>query len=413
MNLIVFDCPSGIAGDMVLGAVVDLGVELDDIERTLRTLPLRGWSLRQERVFRNAIAATRVHVDLDEAEEHEHRHLRHVLEILEAGKLPPRALEWATRAFRRLAEAEAAMHDTTVERVHFHEVGAVDAMVDIAGACYGLHVLAERHDVQDFRTSQIRVGRGTVRTQHGAMPVPAPATLRLLEGFPIQFNESDGERVTPTGAALLAALARPLGGQAVRVQRTGYGAGQHEFPDAANVVRLLLGSAEPVSAGTRGVDAQQHGADAGHTGSGRVAVLRTAIDDMVPEFYGHLAARLFADGALDVYLTSIQMKKGRPATEVTVVAPPERAQILCETLLGESTTLGVRIAYEDRMELPRRVVTVATEYGDVEMKLATRPDGSVRSVPEYESVRRVADRARVPLVDVYRAALRADLPGSP
>ena len=421
MNWLVFDCPSGISGDMTLGALVDLGVAFEEIEQALRTLPLEGWSLRQEEVLRNAIAATRVHVDLDEEQEPVHRHLRHVIEILEAGSLPPRALKWACEVFGKLAEAEAAAHRTTIEKVHFHEVGAVDAIVDIAGACFGLHRLCEMHDISGFRTSQIRVGRGTVRTQHGMMPVPPPAALRLLEGFPIQFSETDGERVTPTGAAILATLAEPLGSSAIRVQRSGYGAGSREFPDAANLLRLLICQPESVSTTTQSsaeaqtiVSAQTQPGAAAAAGAalrlGQVAVLKTPIDDMVPEFYGHLTQRLFAAGALDVYLTPIIMKKGRPATEVTMIAEPARIDELAKLLLGESTTLGVRIAYEQRMELPRRMATVSTKYGAVEIKVATRPDGSLRSAPEYESVRRVAEKAAVPLADVYRAALRADVP---
>jgi len=396
MNWLVFDCPSGISGDMTLGALVDLGVPFEELEQMLRTLPVEGWSLRKEEVLRNAIAATRVHVDLDDTQEHAHRHLRHVVEILEAGKLPPRALGWARDVFGKLAEAEAAAHRTTIEKVHFHEVGAVDAIVDIAGACFGLHLLCEMHNVTGFRTSQIRVGRGTVRTQHGMMPVPPPAALRLLEGFPIQFSETDGERVTPTGAAILATLAEPLGTSAIRVQRTGYGAGSREFPDAANLLRILLCTPEPVSAGTQR--------------EGQVAVVKTTIDDMVPEFYGHLTQRLFAEGALDVYLTPIIMKKGRPATEVTMIAEPAEVHGLAKILLAESTTLGVRIAYEERMELPRRKAKVLTEFGEVEIKVATRPDGSLRSAPEYESVRQIAEAAKVPIAEVYRAALQAEIP---
>jgi uncharacterized protein (TIGR00299 family) protein len=368
-------------------------------------------------VFRNAIAATRVHVELDEHHEHAHRHLRHVVDSLEAGSLPPHALQWALAVFRKLAEAEARAHRTTIEKVHFHEVGAVDAIVDIAGACYGLHHLQEMHDISGFRTSQIRVGRGLVGTEHGRMPVPAPATLTLLEGFPIQFSDTDGERVTPTGAALLATLATPLAGAAIRVEQTGYGAGSREFPDAANVLRLLLCSPDGVSTRTQATPdvaiPQQVDNRSGSHGvlrHGQIAVLKTSIDDMVPEFYGHLVQRLFDTGALDVTLTSIQMKKGRPATQVTVIADLQHVQQLKDVLLTESTTLGVRIAYEERVELPRRQARVATEFGEIEIKLATRPDGSVRSVPEYESVRRAAERTKTPLADVYRAALRADIP---
>ncbi|MFQ5599434.1 MAG: nickel pincer cofactor biosynthesis protein LarC [Candidatus Krumholzibacteriia bacterium] len=459
MSWLVFDCPSGISGDMTLGALVDLGLPLDTIAEALRSLPLEGYRLRRSQVTRNSIAAMRVHVEVDGETRHHHRHLHDVIEILESGTLPRRARGWAVAVFRELAEAEAAAHRVPVGQVHFHEVGAVDAIVDIAGTCVGLHLLCEMHGVRTFRTSQIRVGRGSVRTEHGVMPVPPPATLRLLEGFPVQFGDSEGERVTPTGAAILSALTRPLAGAPIRVRATGYGAGSREFADAPNVLRLLLCEPEraaehedlpdwetplPTSgtrrfpgaadvraegAGTAGSDAASSSAAAASSVSpdapgrvseptrpaagegakpGRVGVLATTIDDMVPEFYGHLMARLFAEGALDVFYTPIHMKKDRPATQVTVIAEPEDAHRLADVLLNESSTLGVRIAYEERVELPRRLKTVRTEYGEIRVKVALRPDGKLRSVPEYESVRRAAEAAGVPIADVYGAALRVE-----
>jgi uncharacterized protein (DUF111 family) len=265
------------------------------------------------------------------------------------------------------------------------------------------------------------------------MPVPPPAVLRLLEGMPVQWGEADGERVTPTGAALVAALASPLGDAVVRVRRTGYGAGTRDFADAPNVLRLVLCEGEEAAAvgsgmtadaegyGIPAVSARPSGAASGasnspapgasapltHVRRGRVAVLCTTIDDMVPEFYGHLMERLFASGALDVQYTAVQGKKERPATQVTVIALPEAADRLAGVLLTESTTLGVRLAYEERYELERRAGTVETRYGTIEVKIAVRPDGTTRTTPEYESVRRAAAAAGVPLADVYQEVLRA------
>jgi uncharacterized protein (TIGR00299 family) protein len=419
---------------MTLGALVDLGVPLDEMRAALATLPLSGYTLQADPVHRSAIAATQVRVVMDGAHPHGHdhehdhahghgpghphehahthehtqplRHLHDVLQVLEAGSLPHQALRWASDVFRRLAEAEAAVHRTSIEAVHFHEVGAVDAIVDIAGACFGFDWLRREHGVEQFRIAQLRVGRGNVKTQHGMMPVPPPASLRLLQGLPIQYSPTDGERVTPTGAAILATLATPLAGATIQVAKVGYGAGTREYADAANVMRLLL--CEPVEArrGALAPERKSAHASAGTGGHGHtsVGVLSTTIDDMVPEFYGHVMERLFQAGALDVFYTPVLMKKGRPATQVTVITEPPDAQRLAAVLLTETTTLGVRIAYEERMELPRRSQTVRTEYGVVDVKVAQRPDGSLRCAPEYESVRRVAEAAGVPLADVYHAA---------
>jgi uncharacterized protein (TIGR00299 family) protein len=501
---------------MTLGALVDLGVPLEELRRILSTLPLAGWALRSESVTRNSIAATRVHVDLvktagaglpagrartepahepapghgheeaheprhehhhepghrheqaprheqghrhehehthgdrvshvhphahahDDAHDHDdahahgdtHRHLDEILAILRAGRLTPRALDWATQVFRNLANAEARVHAMPIEAVHFHEVGAVDAIVDIAGACVGLDWLCTQHDVREFRVSQLRVGRGHVHTEHGTMPVPPPAVLRLLEGFPFQWSASDGERVTPTGAAILATLAQPLGDATVRLQASGYGAGAKEFPDTPNVLRLLLvepqapsvaitsgsfrspaASAAVTSKGSAVDATAAAGAPAAATASphihrGRVAVLSTTIDDMQPEFFGHLLSELLAAGALDVQYTPVQMKKARPGTLVTVIAKPEDAERLATLVLQETPTLGMRIAHEERLELERRIVEVQTPYGRAQVKLAVRPDGHSRAIPEYESVRALAAAAHVPIDEVYRAAQQA------
>jgi uncharacterized protein (TIGR00299 family) protein len=469
MSWLVFDCPSGISGDMSLGALVDLGVPLEEIQRLLATLPLSGWQLRAESTTRNSIAATRVHVEVENhepvpepghepAHEHSHEHghehahehahdsrhahehahpqpqathrnLQDVITILRAGALPPRALAWAERVFDTLARAEASVHRQPVDDVHFHEVGAVDAIIDIAGTCIALDWLCTWQDIQHLRVSQLRVGRGQVQTDHGTMPVPAPAVLRLLEGFPVQWSTTDGERVTPTGAAILVALASPLGDAALKVRATGYGAGSKDFRDAPNVLRVLLADGPdvvqqaisppvPAAAPARSPAAPAFSAPAtsfaasgpalpAHVARGRVAVLRTTLDDMVPELFGHLMNRLFDTGALDVQYASVQMKKSRPATQVTVIARPADAETLAAVLLNETTTLGVRVAYEERFELGRRMAEVETPYGAIRVKVSLRPDGRSRPIPEYESVRTAAANAGVPIVDVYQAALRA------
>ncbi len=417
MKWLVFDCPSGIAGDMTLGALVDLGVPLAAIQEALATLPVQGYRLRQSAETCNGIAATQVHVDIEVSEPHTHRHLHDVLGILRAGKLPDRALVWACDTFERLANAEATVHRIPVDRVHFHEVGAVDAIVDIAGACMGLHLLCERHGIEAFRVAQIRVGRGVTHAEHGRLPVPPPAALHLLQGFPIQWSATDGERVTPTGAALLATFAKPLGDTPIRVEAAGYGAGTFRFPDAPNIVRLLVCEPDLAARNTSipalpqaaagPSDASMQAAES--SPRPQVGVLTTTIDDMNPEFYGHVMEKLFIAGALDVYFTSITMKKGRPATQVTVISETVDAHRLADVLLQESSTLGVRIATEERVELPRRLATVQTRFGAITVKTAIRPDGTPRAVPEYESVRRAAEAAGVPLADVYGAALAAEV----
>lgn len=431
MTWLLFDCAAGVSGDMTLGALVDLGVPLQYIRSALESLPLQGWALRAERVTRNGIAATQVHVDIDAGHHtHAHRHLDDILAILRAGKLTPRALAWAESVFGGLADAESAVHGVPVPAVHFHEVGAMDAIVDVAGACVGLDWLCAQEGVVHLRVSQMRLGRGQTRTEHGMMPVPPPAVLRLVEGMPVQWGEADGERVTPTGAAIVRALASPLGNDVVRVVRTGYGAGTRDYADAPNVLRLVLCEGDEEAAvaprGTgKAIPAGPHlpaaapgtppAAPAGaptsprsrdHVRRGRVAVLRTTIDDMVPEIYGHLMDKLFASGALDVQYTAVQAKKERPATQVTVIASPPDADRLAEVLLSESTTLGVRLAYEERYELERRSGSVETRFGTIAVKIAVRPDGTTRVTPEYEDARRAAAAAGVPLDEVFREVLR-------
>ncbi len=397
-----FDCFSGASGDMILGALVDAGLALDDLRRGLAGLPLTGeYALTAETVQRGALRATQVRVEVSDA--HSHRHLADIVAIIEAADLSPSVKEKSLAIFRRLAEAEARIHATSVEQVHFHEVGAVDAIVDIVGAVFGL----ERLGVAQVYVSSLPLGGGQVETSHGMLPLPAPAALELLAlaGAPTRPWPADGfgetssnsvetpgrgvELVTPTGAAILTTLGRFRQPPMV-VTRVGYGAGGRELP-WSNVLRLWLG--EPT------------GQDM--TPATALKVLETNIDDMNPELYGHVMTRLFDAGALDVYLTPIYMKKNRPATMLSAIVRGEDEAALAEVMLRETSTLGVRVRSFYRYEAGREVRQVETAYGPIQVKLKLL-DGRVVSVtPEYESCRRVANEQGVPLAEVYRLAQQA------
>ena len=380
---------------MILGALVDAGLALDDLRRGLAGLPLTGeYALTAETVRRGALRATQVRVEMNDA--HSHRHLADIVAIIEAGDLSPAVEEKSLAIFRRLAEAEARVHGTSVEQVHFHEVGAVDAIVDIVGAVFGL----ERLGVAQVYASPLPLGGGQVETSHGTLPLPAPATLELLAlaGAPTRpFGLSlrtkpwpaDVELVTPTGAAILTTLAQ-FSQPPMRVARVGYGAGGRELP-WSNVLRLWLG--EPT------------GQDM--TPATALKVLETNIDDMNPELYGHVMARLFDAGALDVYLTPIYMKKNRPATMLSAIVRDEDEAVLAEVMLRETSTLGVRVRSFYRYEAGREVRQVETAYGPIQVKLKLLGGRIVSVTPEYESCRRVADDQGVPLAEVYRVAQQA------
>ncbi len=374
---------SGIAGDMTVAALLDLGMPLDALRAVLERLPLRGYTLRTERVERGPFAATRFVVESDE--DHPHRSLRDVEEIIGAGGLPERVAERSRRAFRLLAEAEGAVHGIAPEEVHFHEVGAVDAIVDIVGAAVGF----EHFGVDRIVASRVLLGTGEVECRHGVIPVPGPATLRLLRGFPVRLSEGEGETTTPTGAAILAAFAEPLVAEAGVAGRTGIGAGTRDGESRPNVLRVSL-LAPAVPQGERD----------------EVVELAANLDDMSPEITAHAAARLMAEGALDAWLTPVLMKKGRPGTVLTVLAREEDAGRLEAVLFRETTTLGVRRAGRSRTVLLRRIVEARTEWGVVRVKEGILDGAVVTRAPEYEDCARVAAAAGVPLRAVYEAALK-------
>jgi uncharacterized protein (TIGR00299 family) protein len=377
-----FDAASGAAGDMIVAALVDAGAPLDAIRAGLATLPLPELGLEVAEVRSHGFRALRLRVTVpDQAE---HRHLPEVQRILAAGGLPEGVVRDAGRVFERLAAAEARTHGVPPERVHFHEVGALDAIVDVAGACLALRLLG----ADDVTFSPLGVGGGEVQTAHGRVPVPAPAVLELTRGVPIVRSEGSGELLTPTGAAILTTLGRPAPARPFTAEATGAGAGTRELPDRANVLRVSVG---------RYVDAA-----ADRWPSDEIVVLETNVDDMSPEALPAVLERALAAGALDAFLTPSLMKKGRPAHVVTVLAEPARAEALAELLFRETSTFGIRRSACARWKLARETREIESPWGTLRFKVGDLGDGRLRVAPEYESCREIADRTGRPLRDVYR-----------
>jgi uncharacterized protein (TIGR00299 family) protein len=385
-----FDCFSGISGDMVLGALVDAGAELREIEAGLRGLGLESWSISAEKVQREAIFAT--HVKVKSGEEHHHRGLSVILKRIEGANLAPRVAARATKIFERLAEAEAKVHNIEVGKVHFHEVGAVDSIVDIVGSAIGFELLG----IDEFACSRFDVGGGQVKTAHGVLPVPAPATAELLRGAPTYSSGIERELVTPTGAAIATTLAtRYAEIPPMTLRAVGYGAGSADLKEKANVMRLLIGESDSMEASE---------SEAGGRWDSPVTVIETNLDDMSPQIYGYFAERALAAGALDVFSTPVQMKKNRPGQLVTLLSEPENVTRLIDLIFSETTTIGVRTYDVRRKILNREFVPVETPLGSVRMKVSRMNGTILNATPEYEDCQRIAAERGVPLKQVIAAA---------
>ena len=385
-----FDCVSGIAGDMTLAALLSAGWAADELQALPARLGLAGVSIVVTRTRRGPFAAT--HVAVRTAEKQPHRHLHHIEAILDKADLPVGVRERAKSVFRRLAEAEAEVHGGTVEGVHFHEVGAVDAIVDITGALLGLEALG----VGSVSASTLPLGSGFVDSVHGRIPVPAPATALLLLGAPVRGGPVEAELVTPTGAALLMSLATSWGDPpAFRLEAVGTGAGSREFPDHPNILRVLIGER------TSSDEAR------GHTTERTVAVLETAVDDDNPQFIAAALQRLLTLGALDAMVAPVTMKKGRSGLWLVIVCEPADSRRLAEAMLRDTSTLGVRVREERRIELPRRILEVKTRFGSVLVKASVLPEGNERVMPEFDSVLEAATRSGASVHAVSLAAIQA------
>jgi uncharacterized protein (TIGR00299 family) protein len=382
MRIAYFDCMAGASGDMILGALVDAGLSMDTLRAELAKLPMDEFEIVHRREVKLGFGATKVEVQV--TKQPPARHLSDIERIVLESALDLSVKKRAVEIFRRIGSVEAAIHNVSLEQVHLHELGGVDTIVDVVGTLVGLEALG----VQQVVVSPLPLGRGWVQGAHGKIPLPAPATLGLLIDVPIVGSPVEAELVTPTAAALLSTLATSFGPlPAMTLHRVGYGAGTYDL-SIPNVLRVLIGSAP----------------DALHVTTETLVMLETNIDDMNPEFYEHMMERLLDAGALDVFITPVHMKKGRPASTVSVLCHPGDANRLTQILFAESTTLGVRQHYVTRYCLPRSVEGVETPYGIVRVKVTRWNETRTRVKPEYEDCRRLAEQHNVPLREVYRAA---------
>jgi len=382
MTIAYFDCFSGISGDMTLGALIDVGADPELLKKGLASLDVGGYRIEIGRKTAGYIEATDVRVVLEETHHPHDRHLAEILEIIRGADLSEEVKRMAEGIFRRLAEAEGKVHGYSPEEVHFHEVGAVDAIVDIVGAALCLEILGWPKVV----ASPMPTFHGYARGSHGVFPLPAPATAEILRGVPWRKLDVEGELVTPTGAAIIREIAAEFGPlPAMRVERIGYGSGKSVF-EIPNALRVMVGQETP-----------QHS-------PGTVAVVETNIDDLNPQFYEIAMERLFAAGALDVFLTPIQMKKNRPGTLLSVICEPTGTDTIAAIILAETSTLGVRISRWERICLERRWEEVATEFGKIRIKIGERNGRAITASPEYEDCKRAAAEHGVPVRLVHESA---------
>ena len=384
LRVAYFDCYSGISGDMILGALVDLGVDPGKIRKALKTLDLKGYKLKTSRVQRGLIAGTKAQVSVEKSQHSHHpaRKYSDIKKLIANSDLSSTAKKNSQEIFKRIARVEAAIHNTTMEKIHFHEVGAVDSIVDIVGGVVAIESL----ELDKVYASPLNVGEGCVQCAHGCLPVPAPATVKLLQGIPVFSNGIKKELTTPTGAAMIGFYADKFGSfPAMKIVSDGYGAGDHIIPEMPNMLRVVLG-------------------ETCHEQSEELVLIESNIDDMNPEFYEGTMESLFKAGALDVYLTPIIMKKSRPANKISVLSTETNRSAMTEILLQETTSFGVRFYRVGRTTLEREMKTVKTSWGPVKIKVG-RLHGKILQVsPEYEDCKKIASKKKILVKQVYEEA---------
>ena len=389
MKTLYFDCFAGASGDMILGALVDAGADPLALIEQLRLLGVGGWQIEFEKVDRSGISSTYARVQT--AHEHAHRHLSDILKIIYQSQLKQSVKDRAALIFSRLAEAEACVHNQPVEKIHFHEVGAIDAILDVCGAAIGFDLLG----IDAFISSPLRVGFGMAEMAHGRFPIPPPAVAELLKGKPIFAGDIEGEFVTPTGAAIITAVCERFENiPAMKIDATGYGAGTRNPKGFPNALRVLLGEVEAISANDE-----------------TLLMIETNIDDMSPQLFGYVVDRAFALGALDCYVTQTQMKKNRPGSLISILCQPHEREKFLQLLFAETTTIGARSYEVQRRALARETVSVQTQFGPIDVKVV-HTNGSVKAMPEFEQCRAAATTAGVPLREVQEAARNAYAAGS-
>jgi pyridinium-3,5-bisthiocarboxylic acid mononucleotide nickel chelatase len=412
LRVLYFDCFAGAAGDMILGALLDAGLPLEELNRALGSLAVDGWDVSVDRVVKAGVTATKVRVhehahqrqgagSRDQGSGHHHHdHGHHSLEEIFAAinrsALSETGKARAIAMFQRLGEAEAAIHGIPIDKIHLHEVGALDSIIDIVGAVFAFEWFAADRIV----VSPINVGSGMVRTEHGVFPVPAPATVSLVKNAPVYSSGIQSELLTPTGALILTEFASEYGPvPAMRIDKVGYGAGDRELKETPNVVRVLVGEAD-----VRGATAA---AATSLTTSMKVVVLECEIDDMNPQIFGVLMDKLYAAGALEVFYSAVQMKKNRPGTLMTIVAKPEQRETMTEIVFRESTTIGIRHQELSRECLDREMVTVTTPLGQVRFKVARRDGRVLNAQPEFEDLAKLSNERGIPIKDIQALAHKA------
>lgn len=375
-----FDCFSGISGDMTLGALLDLGIPLDWLKTQLKAVPLDGYTLSITAKAHHGIQARQFQVELQE--QRIHRDYADIKQLIADSRLSQYVKKTSLDIFDRIADAEAKIHGVAKDSVHFHEVGAVDSLVDIIGTALCLEYLK----IERIVSSGLPLGKGTISSQHGTLPVPAPATLAILSNVPVYGCGIAAEMVTPTGAAIIKTLANDFGDlPQMTVEKIGYGAGSRQLKERPNLLRVVLGRIREI---------RSYPDD--------VVMIETCVDDMNPEIFGYLMDALFQDGALDVYWIPVFMKKNRPGTLIQVLCSPNSKQIISKRILSETTSTGIRYQTIQRMCLPREIISVQTEFGALEMKQITDMDGSIRFTPEYETCKKIAQKEKIPIRDVYQ-----------
>ncbi len=388
MKIAYFHCFSGISGDMILGALIDAGLGFEQLKADLAKISLDGYELHEEKVKKREISATKVNVRLEK--EHAHRNLQDIKKIISASSLPEIVKEKSIQVFTRLAEAEAKVHQTTVDEIHFHEVGAKDAIIDIVGSVIGLWRLG----VEEVYSSPIHTGSGFTESAHGKIPVPAPATLELLKGCPIYSKGIEAELATPTGVAILTSFCKKYGDvPLMQITQVGYGAGERDL-EIPNVLRLSIGIKEEKSF-------YKYSDEKNGFQCGEAVKIETNIDDMNPEIYDYLITKFLKAGAMDVYLDNIQMKKNRPAIQLNLLVDSNKVEEFCHLIFAETTTIGVRTYPVRKYMLPYEIILLETEFGQVPVKVASYK-GVVKNIaPEYEICRQIAEEQKEPLKKIY------------
>lgn len=389
-----FDAFNGVSGDMVLGALIDLGLPIEHLREELASLDLEGYRLVVNKVERQGIRG--INFQVQTSADHSHRGFSKIQNLIQKSRMNSQVKERAIAIFRRLGQAEAKVHGVSLEEVHFHEVGAVDSIVDIVGACIGF----EYFGVERFYSSPLVLGGGTVTFSHGTWPVPTPATVDLVDGFPVLLGTVQGELTTPTGAAIITTLAEQTEMSTCIFERSGFGAGDGEFEGIPNMLRLLL---------ARSLEPDESGSDASIHRFGwkeeEVSVLEANIDDMDAQMFGHFMELAISEGALDVYYTSLHMKKNRPGLMVSLICHSKDRKRLAELVFHETTTLGIRWSPWKRWILDREIRQIETEYGSVGIKIGRFKGRAISIVPEYEDLKKIAEAQEIPLKELRQKVL--------